>query len=710
MQRSLTIAALILGIVAVLAIAGALRPMPPYLAFFVGSLAIFLFPGSALAACDPRTSRSLSLPETLALWFALGVGALSVTGLVGLTLKTTVSRLSLALAVVFGCLVLLVAASLVSRWKASAPRTLPDIGRIACIFILALAVICGLVTLLTPRDVDDWYYLAHIRDFVSDHSIRSEDAILDAGHAASPRIWYASWWVAEAIVSRASGVDPVTTHQVYLPLLIAPFTVLAAFMLARQIFRDRKAAMIGASLQVLFYLSSAYPYNSAGWLVFCRISQDKAVACFLMAPVAVALGLRFLRERGVYPAHELNGDAHTASSPWRSFGLYLSALVSALLVHPLSIVWTGVSLVPFALVETLRCRSRATSYALLALVLPLITSGVFLAAGMGDVSSELETKAARQTQDLRQSPESGEPAPFKNMRSQRETAPNREQPAAGDRAAGDRERIFSLYFPGQQLPWASEEGALSTVLRRQAEPIAASPLYVTRYPLALLGLILTFLLLCYVRRDPAARILFATTIAVLILAFVPLGAALTAKALTWKLVYRLAWVLPWGFTTGFFIARIRLRRVPPWIFAVVLALALARGNPANYVKVLRQWNPMLRPDREAADVLGVLAREPAPQGVVIASAGTTRMIPAFVADAYPASYRGSGTITRAELEWITASTQLSAEVTAKIAKSGARYVLIEKSAPLSRALAGGASGFRVIHDNSRYELWRITSP
>ena len=43
---------------------------------------------------------------------------------------------------------------------------------------------------------------------------------------------------------------------------------------------------------MLFYLSSAYPFRSAGWTLFIRTAQDKTVSCFLIVPVAVAFAVR----------------------------------------------------------------------------------------------------------------------------------------------------------------------------------------------------------------------------------------------------------------------------------------------------------------------------------------------------------------------------------------------------------------------------------
>jgi hypothetical protein len=62
------------------------------------------------------------------------------------------------------------------------------------------------------------------------------------------------------------------------------------------------------------------------------------------------------------------------------------------------------------------------------------------------------------------------------------------------------------------------------------------------------------------------------------------------------------------------------------------------------------------------------------------------------------------------LDAITASTFLNDEIMSGITQSHARYILIEKIAPFSKALARGATGFKLLYENRQYELWKTTSP
>jgi hypothetical protein len=727
MQRSAGFVAIALGAIAILGLLGMMRGLPAYVGFFAGALAIVLFPGALLSAVVPSLTGMLSLPELLAVRFVLGTGLVALGGFVGLAFHARVSQLLIALAIVYTCLVVLLVARLVlprvSRRPSQGSGIGPPTWRLAYLIIFAVAIGAGLLTLVTPRDVDDWYYLAYIRDFSADHALRSEDAVIDMGHPASPRIWYASWWVVEAMLSRATGVDPVPCHQIYLPVLIAPFAVLAVFLLARQVFASERTAILGCVLQMLFYLSSAYPYNSAGWLVFCRISQDKALACFVVVPVVVALALRLIKERTEKSTEERR-ETPAAAGPsdgpaFGTLGLYGFALVTAILIHPLALAWSSVAIIPFALVEGIRQRCRSAIAMLGMLIVPVLVCGGLVASGMSEVSSELETKAVKQTREAKQIQAAQE------TEDQDEIEPSERQP--GPRQVGWQGtfRFLGFYLPGTGIPWASSKGDFSTTLRHKGEPMIANPLYITRYPLASAGLILTCFLFFYARRSQSARFLLATTLTIVALTFVPGAAALSARVLTWKLVYRLAWMLPWGLTLGFFASRVRLRGlrsgaaawVPSAAIVVLAALALARGNPANYARPLVERRILERPQPLAVDALRVLGTEPAPQGVVLASQGMSSMIPAFLADAYPTTYRGLGTMPRKRLEALLGLGTLTAAAVEEIRQAQCRYVLLETVWPLAAALsqadrdqAGqGPAGnvFHRIYENEQYGIWRV---
>ncbi len=605
-----------------------------------------------------RKSTGWHPVELIAATAAAGIAALSLSGFSGVLANTTLARLMLAAAPVG---VLMAAAlALMLRRQEGHMGIESARGRLAVCLVLA-AVALALATLATPRDIDDWFYLAHIRDYVNDIPINSEDAIFDNGLPASPRAWYGGWWVAEAMLSRASGVDPVRLHQVLLPVLLLPFAVFALFALAKEVLGSEKIAYLACFLQVVFYISSAYPSDSAGWAFLCRTAQDKAVACLIMVPVVAALALRLWKRMTHW---EWEGRA---GPTWGLFGLYGFSLVGATLVHPMAAVWSSLAVVPFLVVETLRHRRRRTGAALLLILVPFVVSGLILIEGRVAAISTLEGRAA--------GPHEGRGVPS----------------------------FFEPYFPGGSGRFKAGD----RVLALSEDLHIGHPLLITRYPLAMLGLGLTLVLVKYVRRSAAARYLAVLTLSVLALTFMPGLANLTSAVITRKMLYRLTWLLPWGLTTAFVLSRISARIRWAWLIAILLALAVCRGNPANYFTSLYAMRDNARTNPHLKEVLRVLAAEPAPQGVVLASRQTSLRIPGFVGDAYPLVFRAEGARKPQEIRDLFQNGSLEGPVREEIEALRVRYVIAEKSRSLGQAFIRGAAWAHPVAINKQYGLWRV---
>ncbi len=655
-------ATLILGLLAVLSLLGPVGYLPSWLAFFVAALSITLFAGIVVWNLSGADATGLPTPaEKLAVWFATGAGVLALAGFVSIVFHARLVHLMRMLAILnAGALVLILAGKLKFH-KAGGADACREQGRLALMVVLVcVAVGVGLLTTVTPRDGDDWYYTAHIGDYADGRPIASEDAVFGGGGTAAGRSWFGGWWVAEAIFARASGVDAVDCHQIYLPLVLVPFAVLAVFALARQLFQSVGLALVACCFQVLYYVSSAFPHQSAGWMLVCRAAQDKSVASLIMVPVAVTLGLGFIRQ-----ASETAPPGNR-----RSYILLFIVLVATTVVHPQGIVWGGLALIPFAVLEVLRLRTRRSVFALCLILLAFGVSGGFLLSGKETLEGAVEV--------LRET-----------------NAESRDAPS-----------LASVYLPGETLITPDEPP--SAYMDGEVEIAdVGNPLRVTRYPIAILGLAVTFGLLVRVRRSFAARFLVCMTFSVLFLVFTPPGAALSARLMTFRTLYRLTWLLPWGLSIALGLASLRLRTRWVWVVFVGIALLLARGNPANYITSLATERWRMRPSAGVAEVLRTLRMEPDPQGRVLATAETGRFVAGFAPDAYPANYRGDGALTVAELGDLLGKHQPDETDLDMIQAKRFRYMLLERDLPLAGALRRGWTNCRLVMENEAYDLWAV---
>jgi hypothetical protein len=525
--------------------------------------------------------------------------------------------------------------------------------------LLAIAIGAALLTLVTPRDFDDWFYLAYIRDYVAGKPLGAEDALFDMGIPAPPRIWFgAAWWVLEAIVSKASSLDPVACRQVYMPILTLPFAVLALFTLCKSVFRSISVGLLAVSLQVLFYLSSAFPQKSVGWFFFCRIAQDKAVSFFVIAPFVAALGLRMMQQRTD------QGDGY----PKNLYGLYWLAAVTSFLVHGMGPVWCGLLILPALLAEWLRNRDRIPVRKMAMLIMPILACWLVLAFARGLMGGFFQVPGP-------------DPAPVSDA-------------------------VSGLYLPGNNFGFLMETRSPVVWIFREGLTIL-NPLYVIRYPLAIAGVVLTFLLIPQLKSAFAARFIFSVTLTALFLTYTPIGAAAASSLMTSKLLFRLSWLFPWGLTVAFFLRRIRLRPLFLWLMVAAIGLGLARGNPKNYADPLSAIRSRNRPSAEAVDALQFLASEPSPQGAVFAPDAVSRMIAGYLPDATPVTFRDEGPLSRDETEEMATSWRKRWLFFKAVRGLSIRYVLLETGSPLGRNLARKGSAFTLRHSNDVYSLWRV---
>ncbi|MGD9140446.1 MAG: DUF6077 domain-containing protein [bacterium] len=653
------------GLTAVAALLGAFSHLPPGISFTVSALGIILFPGLVITgALKSRTEEYLTLPEHLATAFACGLVPILLLSFMGIVARTSLAFVILLLTLVYSALLILLIIRQVWLRKGTEVGTGLEGSRTAAIILIAAAILLGAATVWSPRDMDDWFYLAYIADYVDGLPINATDALMGPDLPSPPRVWFGSWWVTEALLSSVSGAHPVDAHQIYLPLIIFPFAIFGVFTLAKRILKSEKAAYFACFFQVLFYLSSAYPSDTAGWALFARTAQDKSFAFLVPVMVAIALGLGLVRR----------SHTHPEPTDRRLYALYFLSVIAAGLIHPMGVVWCTVGLIPFAAIELLRDRRRGPAVTIALVLVPLVLCSLMLGPG-------------------------------------REATSLLEDVAPGPHEGRGVATLLSPYLPGDQARAAAGDRILSL----SAGAYIAHPLLITRYPIALAGLVLTFAALGWWQRSRTARLLVALTAGVLFLAYVPGVAGFTSGIITRKMLYRLTWLLPWGITIGFFLTRIGLRLRWCYVIAIVITLALCRGDPRNYFSLMASTRDGGRPDPEFLEAAYALGAEPAPRGVVLATTNTGIMIPAYVRYAYPAYvspaystiYRSERIRTPRDLRDFFALDVSEEDFAVTLEDFNCRYILARTTTSMAIKLEAREAEFRPVFANTKYGLWEV---
>ncbi len=233
-----------------------------------------------------------------------------------------------------------------------------------------------------------------------------------------------------------------------------------------------------------------------------------------------------------------------------------------------------------------------------------------------------------------------------------------------------------------------------------------NPSYITRFPLAVAGLVLLWALLAF-WRSRCARFLFVLSAAVVLGSFTPAGTSLLTQIVTAKMVIRLTWLLPWGFIIAFFVLRMKFRPLLNYLLVLVIALGLGRFNPVNYLKNAYHMRDRGRASAAEIEIFHVLDTEPGPQGFVLGPIEVMRKVAAFVPEAYPAAYRGLGTLTYSEAHEILEAETVTQRLRQRLRTAKINYLILDHEMPLAAALATESAAFKLVARNHEYTLWKV---
>ena len=110
-----------------------------------------------------------------------------------------------------------------------------------------------------------------------------------------PRFWIAYWPLAEAMISRLSGVDGLLITGVYLPPALACLSFLGIYSLGRSLNLPRAAAGLAVLAQG-FSLMRLTKWNQPGNLFFQRLTEDKVAAAFVISLILILLAVEYLEK------------------------------------------------------------------------------------------------------------------------------------------------------------------------------------------------------------------------------------------------------------------------------------------------------------------------------------------------------------------------------------------------------------------------------
>ncbi len=244
------------------------------------------------------------------------------------------------------------------------------------------------------------------------------------------------------------------------------------------------------------------------------------------------------------------------------------------------------------------------------------------------------------------------------------------------------------------------------------------------HPLTVLAILLTPLLIQYLRQDVAAQFLFSNMVIPLLVLYNPVTAPPLGKVITPWMLWRVSWVLPVSLTVGFFLCKIApwiqhtlmrypffasrplLLQVIPLLTVILVALPL-QGHVADGLSLLRERRAKTMSQQER-DLLVRLRQHTSPDGTVMAEPAINTHIPAFVSAARVLTFRGAADPSTTEDVYRFYRARLVTDpILDTLERQDARYVIIARSHDLAFQLCLLPARFIRLYENAEYQLYKV---
>lgn len=728
-------------------LAGLAPLLPTQPASWLTFLALVIMPGYLLAdALWARLAARLDLDqiERLALAFPLGMAVLTPAGLAALLLHWTVEQLALGWALTTALVVALWAAATLRRARDGYVR--PSQGgwardeiALGLLLVMAFAVMLPSLTLY-KIDGDAYAVNSFAADALAGLPLNQAEPLFGTDLGPGVRMAFNQSLPLAYLWSYWSGLDAITLTAVASRPMIALWAILAAYMLGRAAgddlagpLRGRRLGLVVAALQTLIYLAAPFLRgDNVSLFFFERTTADKFMVPVTMLPVALALGMHFLRrgERGAWWAAAATTFAVSAIHP----------LIAAMLALALG-AFAGLHLLLHVRDGARRLRSIALgSLVVVAMALPLVQ--LVLARGEAPLAASYPRSLEGWPVGQRLVPA----LPFVHVPTLEVYGPLPDLTQMEASEANSPTDPFLIWRFAVNM--ARRRLLLFSLDRYISDPnIVLEPPYI-------LALLLLPLLLPGIRRSLGAQLAVSSSAAVLVVMFNPLITPLIGSLVMPWILWRFVWLLPTALILALAAAPLaawlsgvaRDLRHNPYALARPTGGRLAAGRlaavPAHYaplvgvVALTLLLSPLIARNLQTLQeraafpyffptpirllsALDALTRREGP-GVVMADQDLSVPIPAYVANAHIVAHRvpttsevfPAGQQTDALQRLIDQAAFFNAryltdEMLTILARYDARYVIAPSGSNLEIQLRLWPEAFTWELDDQSYSLYTV---
>jgi hypothetical protein len=262
------------------------------------SIIVFAIPGMGISLLLVGKQFGLSTHFTSGL--AISVLLVGSLGLIGRLFSLPFKYISPAFALT-GLIVLIV---LINHSRSERQLYKPNGFSTITLALLVFMFALGIVVNFQDRlEGDDMSYLAHLTNWQYAQPLSFREVIFGSGSLDPIRFWFAMFPMTLALLAEMSNLHGVLLLGVYLEPYLVAIGILTIYNLYEDFLKEKYVAIAATLLHFTFFVL-LQGGRQPGSTFFFRLSEDKAFAAFILAPVFFLAIRHFLESftwrRGIF--------------------------------------------------------------------------------------------------------------------------------------------------------------------------------------------------------------------------------------------------------------------------------------------------------------------------------------------------------------------------------------------------------------------------
>jgi len=190
-------------------------------------------------------------------------------------------------------------------------------------------------------DADDCTYISATLNFKKSTQLNVYEPSLGSQLRQFPGSLIILWELFMSFVSDLSFIPPVELYQYFLYPVLYLIVISSCYFLFCEVFQNRQDALLSTVLYLIYNIKSVDYHKSISKFFMLRLHQPKSILNFILYPLAIAVLIRYIREKKIKDlvVFSLFLSVAYAIHPFALFMFFLTAVAILLFYAPHDFSW-----------------------------------------------------------------------------------------------------------------------------------------------------------------------------------------------------------------------------------------------------------------------------------------------------------------------------------------------------------------------------------